>query len=165
MKLRSIVIMYILLILVAFTGCGKKVANTVEPVNQPTNSETSSATPNETGTLQNALLGHWVTDKDTTQYYFSSDDNMVMLTKESTGSDLRQDFIFSIIESNNKDSMKIKITNPKTNTGHNKILKFSSDKKSLISTVDPDSVYKLTGIKPKSMPQIKWTYVDDKQKP
>ncbi len=103
--------------------------------------------------FQEHILGHWVTESGNTHYYISRG-TIVMI---DNGKAQKQKY--SIYETNESESiMRIQVTT-EYNTGHKKLLKFSSDFKSISETFSVElmgKVYETSG---------KWFFVDSKMSP
>jgi hypothetical protein len=106
-----------------------------------------------TSTLPKALLGHWVVHGDTQETHYYVDSEKLTMVDGSR----RMEMAYRVLEMNeNENWIKIRV---KTgyDVGHDKRLQFSSDRRSLTSTIKQYEEHEY------SIPS-KWIYVDDKHK-
>jgi hypothetical protein len=114
------------------------------PIHTPTPTPLPTAT-RDVSTLDKALLGHWVTESGVTDFYFSPG---TLIQDEPSGT---MHLTWTMLEQNETENwMRIQVQRPDTGGGHEKMLRFASDRKSLVAET--------------TIAQ-KWLYVDNKQKP
>jgi hypothetical protein len=98
-------------------------------------------------TPEKALIGHWQTESGNTDYYF--DVSKLVMIDYGT----RMDQTYTVLESNNHDSwIKIRVTT-EYRLGHDKILVFATNRKSLTATIATADIYD------------KWNFIDCKKEP
>lgn len=104
--------------------------------------------------VDKALIGHWVNNEGTLDYYFS-DTELIKVEKNGTTTNMT----YTIVKTNNTENMMtIQVNNPAGTLIEEDIrdIKFSPDKKTMTETVN------VLGVKTS---EANFNYVDSKTKP
>jgi|SRR5579871_6900705 len=107
--------------------------------------------PRDVSTVEKALVGHWRTDDDKTDYYFSAAHGLVMVDNGR-----RQDQKWRVVGSKQPErKLDVEVTVVDTGKGHVKNMQFTTDYRAI------DESITIAGITINGH----WKYVDGKQHP
>jgi len=108
-------------------------------------------------TIAKSIVGHWRSHSGKSEYYFATDGSLVM--SEENGAK-QQAQTYEVVKSDeDEEVLHLKVKVVATGGGHEKELRFASDRKSLMSTIRSTINGRTYVI------NVTWHYVDDAQHP